>query len=89
MAAISGSANALLLAIINLATEQVFNRELEARLFIAYIICLLLFFYTQRIAFIKAISSVERALHQVKLRIADKIRQVELRFIEEHPDMGD
>lgn len=88
MAAASGLANGLLLAIVNLAAEQIFgNKELELRLFFLYIICLLLFIYGQRIAFIKAIVSVEQALHQVKLRITDKVRQVELRFIEEHQEL--
>lgn len=87
MASVSGLANGLLLAIVNLAAEQIFNRELEAHLFLLYIICLLLFIYTQHIAFTKAIVSVEQALQQVKLRITDKVRQVELRFIEEHQEM--
>ncbi len=88
MASVSGLANGLLLAIVNLAAEQVFNRELEARLFVIYLISLLLFVYTQKIAFIEAITSVERALQQVKLRITDKVRRVELRFIEQHQEMG-
>jgi putative ATP-binding cassette transporter len=88
MSAVSGVANGLLLAIVNLAAEQVYNRELEARLFIVYFISLLLYVYTQRIAFVEAITSVERALQKVKLRITDKVRRVELRFIEEHQEMG-
>ncbi len=88
MAAVSGLANGLLLVIINLAAVQVFNKALEGRLFVIYLISLLLFIYTQKIAFIKAITSVEQALQKVKLRISDKVRRVELRFIEQHQDMG-
>ncbi|MDQ7091564.1 MAG: cyclic peptide export ABC transporter [Methylococcales bacterium] len=88
MAAVSGIANGLLLAIINLAAAQVYNRELSARLFVVYIIALLLFIYTQKIAFVKSINAVEKALHHVKLRITDKIRRVDLRFIEHNPEIG-
>ncbi len=88
MSAVSGLANGLLLAIVNFAAEEVYNRELEARLFVVYLISLVLFVYTQKIAFVEAITSVEQALQQVKLRIVNKVRQVELRFIEEHQEMG-
>jgi len=88
MAAVSGLANGLLLAIVNLAAAEVYNRELEARLFVVYLISLVLFVYTQKIAFVEAITSVEQALQQVKLRIVNKVRRVELRFIEEHQEMG-
>ncbi len=88
MAAVSGLANGLLLAIVNLAAEQVFNRELEVRLFIIYLISLLLFVYTQKIAFVKAITAVEISLHKIKLRITNKIRQVDLSFIEKNPEIS-
>lgn len=88
MSAVSGLANGLLLAIVNFAAEEVYNRELEARLFVVYLISLILFVYTQKIAFVEAITSVEQALQQVKLRIVNKVRRVELRFIEEHQEMG-
>lgn len=82
MAVVSGGANGLMLAIINLAAAQVSNNQLESRLFIAYLITFLLYVYAQRYAMLEALSAVELILQQVKVRLADKTRRVDLRFIE-------
>lgn len=88
MAIVSGGANGLLLALINIAAAQVINHQLESRLFIAYLLTFLLYVYAQRYAMLEALSSVELILQQVKIRLADKTRQVDLRFIEMSGGIG-
>lgn len=84
MAATSGVASGLLLAIINSATEIVSNEEdLQLRVFLLYLAILMLFVYAKRFAMTRAIVGVESAVREVRLRIADKIRHSELRFIED------
>ncbi len=88
MSVISGIANALLLAIINHAAENVFNDTITSRLFILYILAFLLYMYTQRFMLIHSMRAIEEALRCVRVRILDKLRQTELNFIE-HSDRGD
>ncbi len=83
MAAISGLANGMLLAIINTAAEQISNQSAEARFFLLYMTAFALFVYTQRYVLSQATIAVEELIRQVRLRIANKIRHGELRFIEQ------
>jgi putative ATP-binding cassette transporter len=83
MATISGLANGILLAIINTAAEQISNQSAEARFFLLYLTAFALFVYTQRYALSQATIAVEELIRQIRVRIADKIRRSELRFIEE------
>mgnify|MGYP006278806245 CR=1 FL=1 len=84
MASISGVANAVLLATINIASSQVSNKSLEEKFFIIYLIALLLFIYAQRYALIESSIAVEKLIRNVRLRLVNKIRNTELRFIESH-----
>ena len=82
MTALSGLANALILAIINVSTDMVANNEIQSQYFILYIIVFLLYAYTQKYAMTRTIIAVEQFTNKVRLRIASKIRQVELAYIE-------
>jgi len=83
MAASAGIANGLLLAIINNATEVAANDEdVQVRLFLLYLLLLLLFIYGKRFALSRAVLGVESAVRRVRLRIADKIRHSELLLVE-------
>ena len=82
-AVISGLANSALLAVINAAAEQVSNQAIEFHYFLLYITTFLLFIYTQRYALSQATTGVEKLIRQIQLRIIDKVRRSELRFIEE------
>ena len=86
MASIAGITGALLLAIVNVAAEQVANKdkEIEIQLFAFYMIFFLIHVGTQRYAQHNAVTAIERALQSVRLRITDKIRHVDLRFVEEN-----
>lgn len=83
MASLSGLANGMLLAIINTAAEQVVNQKAEIRLAVLYLTAFALYVYTQRYALSQATIAVENLIRQVRLRVADKIRHSELRFIEQ------
>jgi putative ATP-binding cassette transporter len=83
MAIISGMASSMLLAIINVAAEQISNQAIETRFFLLYLIAFALFIYTKKYAFSQATIAVEVVIHKVRSRIVDKIRSSELRFIEE------
>lgn len=82
MAIISGFANGMLLAIINVAAEKVSNQQAEAQFFLLYIIAFALYIYTQRYALSEATIAVENTVRKVRVRIANKIRSSELSFIE-------
>jgi putative ATP-binding cassette transporter len=83
MAVISGLANGMLLIAINVAAEQVSNQSIEARFFLLFLIAFTLFVYTQRYSLYQATIAVEEVIRKIRVRIADKIRRSELRFIEE------
>jgi putative ATP-binding cassette transporter len=83
MAAISGIANGLLLGIINKAAEIASDQEVELYYFVLFVIAFILFLWTKRYALSQAIVAVEDVLCQVRIRISDKIRKSELRFIED------
>jgi putative ATP-binding cassette transporter len=83
MAVISGLANGMLLIAINVAAEQVSDQSTEARFFLLFLIAFTLFVYTQRYSLYQATIAVEEVIRKIRVRIADKIRRSELRFIEE------
>lgn len=82
MAAISGLSNGLLLALINLGAEHVWNESIEVHLFIMYFTAFVLFIYTQKYSLSQAILALEAAIRKVRVRIADKVRRTEVLFIE-------
>ncbi|EDN70228.1 ABC transporter ATP-binding protein [Beggiatoa sp. PS] len=82
MALLSGFANGLLLAIINFASDLVSNHELQLGYFFIYLMAFGLYVYTQKYAFSQATMTVESIIHKMRLRITDKLRRTELRFIE-------
>ncbi|MEM6406049.1 MAG: cyclic peptide export ABC transporter [Pseudomonadota bacterium] len=82
VAAISGMANSLLVAIINHATEAVHQHESLIQYFLIYMLTFVLFLYAQWYAFERAILLVEEAIFKVRTRLTRKVQQVELRFIE-------
>jgi putative ATP-binding cassette transporter len=82
MAAISGIANGLLLAIINKAAENVSNQTIENHLFMVYLTAFILYLYAQKYALSQAVTAIEQVIRKVRLRITHKIRSSELLFIE-------
>jgi putative ATP-binding cassette transporter len=88
MTALSGIANAMILAIINTAAEMVSNNNLQAQYFLLYFIVFVLYVYTQRFALSQTVVAIEKFIRKVRVRIADKIRSAELHFIE-NSERGD
>jgi len=82
MTALSGLANAAILAIINSAAEMISNNDIEAQYFLLYLTTFVLYVYTQRYALSQTVIAIEKFIRKVRVRIADKIRSAELHFIE-------
>lgn len=82
MAMLSGLANVMLLAMINLAAEKVSNNHSQSQLFFLYFTAFGLYIYTLRYAFYESTTAVERAVRIMRMRIADKIRRCDLIMIE-------
>lgn len=82
IATISGVANSMLLGIVNHATEAVANDEDLTQYFILYMITFALFLYAQWYAFERSIVIIEDAIYNVRINLADKVKRVELSFME-------
>jgi putative ATP-binding cassette transporter len=82
MLLISGVANGLLLAMINAGADNAWSQKVEERIFVMYIIAFLLYVYTTRYAYFQAVMAFEGAIRKMRLRLAEKIRNVEVPFIE-------
>ncbi len=82
MASLAGLANVMLLVTINIAADQIVNKGAEIRLAFLYVAVFCLFLHAKRYALTQATIAIENAISHVRVRIADKIRHSELRFIE-------
>ena len=80
---IAGIANGLLLGIINHATQAVADNEDLSQYFLLYMFAFALFLYGQWFAFERAIITIEDAIYNIRIRLTNKIQQVELPFMEE------
>jgi putative ATP-binding cassette transporter len=86
-ALVSGFANAILLILINNATQSVSaNQTIQEQHFLLFIVDLLLFLYTKRNSLKQATIAAEDAIARVRVRVANKLRHAELTFIENSSD---
>lgn len=83
MSMVSGIATASLLATINAAAEMVSNSESYTQFFLIYLVLFAIFGYAQNYALTKTTIGIEHAIRNMRMRVANKIRLSELRFIEE------
>lgn len=88
MASVSGIANGLVLAAINVAADNVADHKVGSFLLIFLLLTFLVYAIALHYALTQAITVVEEALEKVKIRISDKVRHTDLRFIEEHKNVG-
>ncbi len=88
MSGISGVMNGLVLMLINVAADNVDDKETTFFLFIGLMAVFLIYIYTLRYALVQALTAVGDALEKVKIRISNKVRHTGLRFIEEHKGIG-
>ncbi|MDD5227400.1 MAG: cyclic peptide export ABC transporter [Methylococcales bacterium] len=82
-ALVSGLANGYLLMLINKSAEAV-NKgdEIQAQNFLLFLLDLVLLIYTKQYALKQATFTVEDAINRVRIRVTDKLRHVELPYIE-------
>jgi putative pyoverdin transport system ATP-binding/permease protein len=82
IASLSGLSNSLLLAVINMATQQS-ARNSQLFNIILFIVVLSSYLLFQRYLLILTINEIERILHRVRLRIVNKITDAELLPLEQ------
>lgn len=82
MAIVAGATNALVLALINVAAENAWNKEVSSRHMVMYAIIIALFMYTKKYAMTQGVANVEHIIRSVRLRITEKLRRVDLLFLE-------
>lgn len=83
IAIISGLANAMLLAIVNLATSSNVTRGDVTKYFLLYIVSISLFIFTKQHVLKKSSILVEDIIKKLRIRIANKIRRSDLLHLEE------
>lgn len=83
IATIAGITNSLLLGIVNHATQVVADNEDLTQYFWLYMATFALFLYAQWFAFERAIITIEDAIYNMRIRLTEKVSQVELSFMEE------
>lgn len=88
MACVSGIANGLLIALINSGSAHAAEGRLEVSLIAAYILAILIFVLALHFSMTRSADAGERALLRLKLRIMNKLRFSELRYIEEQGGMS-
>ncbi len=82
MALISGISNAMILAVINSAAENVTNEEANTRFFLIYMVAIVLFILSQKYILNKTTMIVENVIEKIRVRTANKIRHTNLETIE-------
>jgi putative ATP-binding cassette transporter len=70
--------NALILAAINTAAEQVAKSAPGYRTLLLFALAAVLYWLTQRYVLVRATSGIESLLHRVRVRLMDKIRAADL-----------
>ncbi len=88
MACVSGIANGLLIAMINTGSAHAADGRLDVGLVAAYIVAILIFVLALHFSMIRSANAAEHALLRLKLRIMNKLRYSDLRFIETHGSMS-
>lgn len=83
MTGLSGLANALILAIINNSAELIMHDDIQGHYILLYLIAFVLYIYTQKYALDRMVVAVEQYIQAVKIRIADKIRQTSLVYVQQ------
>lgn len=83
LAAISGLANAAVLAVINVASRNVTNQEANLRNLILFGLAIAIFIVTQKRLMVDVCHQVERLIHRLRLRLLERARHAEFLEIEE------
>lgn len=78
----SGLSGGLLLGVINAAAESAVDSDVRLRYLALFLLTLLFFTVTKRVALVRATRAGERAIRKARIRLSDKIRHSELLFVE-------
>ncbi|WP_176329732.1 cyclic peptide export ABC transporter [Thioflexithrix psekupsensis] len=82
-ASVAGISSSLLLATINTAAHVIAEDDFQIQYLFIYLICLSLFVYAKRYTLSQATIAIEGMVRRVRMRITDKIRHTELRYVED------
>lgn len=82
MAMVSGLANALILAIMNKAIGSAPKEVLSLKYLVLFALTFGVFFIGKKYALSQTSEMVEKIIRKIRMRISDKIRHSELRFLE-------
>lgn len=88
MAGVSGIMNGMILMLINVAADNVNDKETTLFLLIGLVAVFLIYVFALHYALVQALTAVGDALEKVQIRISNKVRHTGLRFIEEHKAIG-
>ena len=79
---ITGMANAALISFINTGAEYVTNDQVSHRVFLLFLISLMIYILGKRYVAMRSAVLVEAILNKIRYRLADKIRHAELATLE-------
>lgn len=79
---LSGIANGAILAIINAGASAAASDSLSFRLLLMFLTAMAIFVLAKRLSLARSVGMVEAMVRKLRLRICDRIRHSELRFIE-------
>ncbi len=85
LAAVAGIANALILALLNSGAEQASKENTTTRSMMMFLVVTTIYAVSQWRLMTRAATEVEKILDRLRVRLADKVRQVDLKPLE---DMG-
>jgi len=88
MAGISGAMNVAMLGLVNSAAERAVLGTVDTQLLSLYFIAFAVYVLTQHYARTRSVAAINGALHRLRVRLADKVRRSDLRFIEAHGEVG-
>ncbi|PWC90787.1 hypothetical protein TSH100_01780 [Azospirillum sp. TSH100] len=83
LAAISGVANAAVLAVINVAARNVTNQDANLRNLLLFGLAIGIFVLTQKRLMVEVCEQVEEMIHRLRVRLLDRARHAEFLDIEE------
>jgi putative ATP-binding cassette transporter len=82
MALLSGTSNAVLLAVINAAVGSISYQQMNFRFLLMYLIAFALFVISQRYILRESTIIIEGTIGQLRMRLSDRIRKVDLLSLE-------
>jgi len=82
MAMIAGLTNALLLAVINHASEMVSNNDVNLYFLVIYAVIFALFYVSKHSSLMRSAEYTEHIIKNIRIRVTNKIRKAELETLE-------